>query len=127
MLIAENSDKTSINFVAAMTIMQTGSSSTSHTNLLKVERPYYEQEQFNNDLKYCKPDVQTPSFCNRVTNLRFSKILMQLFPVFSWLPNYNVKHDLIGDVVSGCTVAVMHIPQGKTFNYVFIYFIMNFL
>lgn len=110
---AESPESSNNNQLAtAMTVMQS-TSGASQANLLKVERPYYEQEQFNNDLKYCQPDVDKTSFCNRLTNVRLGKIITNVFPVFSWLPNYNLKHDLIGDIVSGCTVAVMHIPQGR--------------
>lgn len=37
--------------------------------------------------------------------------LIRTFPIFSWLHSYK-KDDFVGDVVSGCTVAIMHIPQG---------------
>jgi solute carrier family 26, other len=33
------------------------------------------------------------------------------FPILSWVQSYK-KEDLLGDVISGCTVAIMHIPQG---------------
>lgn len=33
------------------------------------------------------------------------------FPIFSWLHAYK-KDDFVGDLISGCTVAIMHIPQG---------------
>lgn len=33
------------------------------------------------------------------------------FPIFSWLHSYK-SDDFVGDLISGCTVAVMHIPQG---------------
>ena len=33
------------------------------------------------------------------------------FPIISWLSEYK-KNDFVGDVISGCTVAIMHIPQG---------------
>lgn len=32
------------------------------------------------------------------------------FPIFSWLHAYK-RNDFIGDVISGATVAIMHIPQ----------------
>jgi hypothetical protein len=34
-------------------------------------------------------------------------------PMMKWLPNYDVKKDLLADVIAGLTVAVMNIPQGK--------------
>ena len=33
-------------------------------------------------------------------------------PCISTLKNYNFREDLSGDVVSGLTVGIMHIPQG---------------
>lgn len=33
------------------------------------------------------------------------------FPILSWLHSYK-KDDFVGDLISGCTVAIMHIPQG---------------
>lgn len=39
------------------------------------------------------------------------EIFLKTFPIIGWLSKYN-KEYAIGDIVSGCTVAVMHIPQG---------------
>lgn len=36
---------------------------------------------------------------------------LRTFPIFSWLHAYQ-KDDFVGDLISGCTVAIMHIPQG---------------
>lgn len=44
--------------------------------------------------------------------------MLSLFPIITWLGQYDVKKNLIPDIVSGCTVAVMHIPQG---NYIYFY------
>lgn len=33
------------------------------------------------------------------------------FPILAWLQSYK-KEDFLGDLISGCTVAIMHIPQG---------------
>lgn len=43
------------------------------------------------------------------------KVILGLFPILSWLPNYGWKTDLLSDAVSGFTVAVMHIPQGMAY------------
>lgn len=97
---------------AEMTILPPWSNSGNSTHVLKVERPYYEQEQFNNELNYCKRDNGKASFIGRFRNVKMRNVLLSLFPIFSWLGQYNVKSDLIGDLISGCTVAIMHIPQG---------------
>lgn len=87
-----------------------------HSQVLKVERPYYEQEQFNSELNYCQLDDSSrrdASICSRIQNVKPKSIFLSVFPLFAWLSQYNVKSDLVGDLVSGCTVAIMHIPQGK--------------
>ena len=33
--------------------------------------------------------------------------------MLEWLPRYSLKEDLVGDVVSGLTNAILHIPQGE--------------
>lgn len=42
------------------------------------------------------------------------KTIVSLFPVFLWLPKYDWKGNIVSDIVSGFTVAIMHIPQGKS-------------
>lgn len=84
-------------------------------HVLKVERPYYEQEQLNDELHYSQSGSRTEcNFCSYVKSIRPKKLFLSIFPIFSWLPKYNVRSDLAGDVVSGCTVAIMHIPQGES-------------
>jgi len=49
---------------------------------------------------------------------RFSCLgfLLSLIPIISWLPRYKWRKDLPYDIVSGFTVAVMHIPQGMAYG-----------
>ena len=49
-------------------------------------------------------------------NVQILSIFLGLVPIFKWLPKYSVKHYLVGDVISGITVAVMHIPQGMAYG-----------
>lgn len=98
--------------ILEMTI-RASSGSNRQGNVLKVERPYYEQEQLNHELNYCRPnDRNNLNICDRLHNVKPKTILFSLFPIFTWLSQYNFKNNIIHDVVSGCTVAVMHIPQG---------------
>lgn len=41
------------------------------------------------------------------------RFVCELIPILSWLPNYKVKKWLLADLISGLTVGIMHIPQGK--------------
>ncbi|NXC51474.1 S26A2 protein, partial [Penelope pileata] len=40
----------------------------------------------------------------------------QLFPVLDWLPRYNVKTQLLGDVISGLLVGIVAIPQSISYS-----------
>lgn len=98
-----------------MTIRKSGRYANSGVaSVLKVERPFYEQQQFNNELNYCEPEMDRKAYCSQwIYNVKPKSIILTIFPVFQWLSQYNIKNDLVGDIISGCTVAIMHIPQGK--------------
>lgn len=55
-------------------------------------------------------------FCTNISKLTCRGVLNSWFPIFSWLPQYQVKEDLLSDVAGGLTVAILHIPQG-TWSY----------
>lgn len=40
------------------------------------------------------------------------RILISIFPILQWLPKYKWHTDLVHDLISGLTVAIMQIPQG---------------
>lgn len=101
-------------FFTEMTIQTSARLSSDAGATMKVERPFYEQQQFNSELNYCIPEDDKRTSCSQwIYNMKPTNILLSIFPVLSWLSQYNVKNDLIGDIISGCTVAIMHIPQGK--------------
>ncbi|XP_076332259.1 sulfate transporter-like isoform X2 [Tachypleus tridentatus] len=55
--------------------------------------------------------------CNRQCSVsKVGKSMMSLFPVIKWLRNYDIKRDLVYDIVSGCTCAILHVPQGMAFS-----------
>lgn len=104
-------------FISEMTIYASNMTTSPNPNshMLKVERPYYEQEQLNDELRYCQATDANDRGHNIWTNIKSietKRIFFSIFPIFSWLPKYNFKNDLMGDLMSGCTVAIMHIPQG---------------
>jgi solute carrier family 26 protein len=41
--------------------------------------------------------------------------IQNVIPVSYWLRKYKWKNDFVYDVISGLTVAVMHIPQGMAY------------
>lgn len=42
--------------------------------------------------------------------------IINLFPFYTWIRHYNLKSDLMSDVIIGFTVAVLHIPQGMAYG-----------
>ena len=49
----------------------------------------------------------------RGLSLPNKKIFFSLFPIIKWLPNYHIRDWLISDLVSGFTVGMFQVPQGK--------------
>ncbi|KAG5684094.1 hypothetical protein PVAND_013343 [Polypedilum vanderplanki] len=43
-------------------------------------------------------------------------VIFDLFPALKWIPEYPVQKNLVSDLVSGFTVAIMHIPQGMGYG-----------
>ncbi|KAI1288506.1 Sulfate transporter [Halotydeus destructor] len=43
------------------------------------------------------------------------ELFFKLFPFFKWISFYDLRENLIPDVVVGLTVAVLHIPQGMAY------------
>jgi hypothetical protein len=52
--------------------------------------------------KYYTP---TPAF--------FKRQLFKRVPFLQWIQEYNIKEWLVSDIVSGLTIGIVHIPQGK--------------
>lgn len=50
--------------------------------------------------------------CCRCSVSRVKDVLLTWIPILSWLPKYPFRENILGDVVSGCSVGIMHLPQG---------------
>ncbi|XP_068598912.1 solute carrier family 26 member 9-like [Brachionichthys hirsutus] len=46
---------------------------------------------------------------------RLRGLLLRHLPVLSWLPRYNVKENLLCDVISGVSAGTIQVPQGMAF------------
>ena len=49
----------------------------------------------------------------KIAPVSLKSFLMGIFPILAWLPEYSWKDNFVSDLVSGCTIAVIQIPQGK--------------
>lgn len=90
------------------------------TDRATVKRRFYTQSNFDlaNDRTKQTSTVRQ-EVCNKLkeyftpTRACCKKSLLSFFPFIDILRTYSVKNDLLGDIVSGLTIGVMHIPQGK--------------
>ncbi|XP_026188313.1 solute carrier family 26 member 6-like isoform X2 [Mastacembelus armatus] len=46
---------------------------------------------------------------------RLKQTVMSWVPVLDWLPHYSFRENFMGDLISGCSVSVMHLPQGMAY------------
>lgn len=51
-----------------------------------------------------------PARCSASTT---KSLLFRFLPFLSWLPRYPIKDWLLGDIASGFSVGIMHLPQGE--------------
>lgn len=53
--------------------------------------------------------------------LDLKKKVVSVLPVLYWLPRYSIWDYGMPDIVSGISVGIMHLPQGKMTNLTVIY------
>lgn len=51
-----------------------------------------------------------------VSKFNICHFLINLFPIIKWIRNYDVKTCLLNDIITGFTIAVLHIPQGMAYG-----------
>uniref|UniRef100_A0A672YI88 Solute carrier family 26 member 6-like n=1 Tax=Sphaeramia orbicularis TaxID=375764 RepID=A0A672YI88_9TELE len=55
--------------------------------------------------------------CCRCSVPRVKQTVLNWVPVLGWLPHYSIRENAIGDLIAGCSVGIMHLPQGLCMAY----------
>ena len=94
---------------------------TSNNNhRVKVSRPIYTESEFQKEYKYLEENhsiqqkiIKSMRKIQCTPNSAWN-FVRRLVPILKWLPRYNIRNDILGDMLSGMTTAIMRIPQGMT-------------
>lgn len=80
---------------------------------LNVTRPVYNQKQFDDEFlkKETTKSKKKPSLKLKKLLKWFDlRRLINVFTIFNLIAEYNIKRDLLPDILAGITVGIMHIP-----------------
>uniref|UniRef100_T1J0G6 STAS domain-containing protein n=1 Tax=Strigamia maritima TaxID=126957 RepID=T1J0G6_STRMM len=84
------------------------------------ERPAFTQASFNEAFQYVedKPSDCCPTQCECM--LRCSprcvwRFVKSRIPMLEWIQYYNIRSNIVNDLIAGLTVGIMHIPQGMAY------------
>ncbi|NWV14203.1 S26A6 protein, partial [Ptilonorhynchus violaceus] len=62
-----------------------------------------------------KPSLHGCLHKTRCSGSTAKSLLFRFLPFLRWLPRYPIKDWLLGDIVSGFSVGIMHLPQGLAY------------
>ncbi|XP_069626029.1 solute carrier family 26 member 6 [Haliaeetus albicilla] len=62
-----------------------------------------------------KPSLRSCLHKTRCSVSTAKSLLFRFLPFLRWIPRYPVKDWLLGDIVSGFSVGIMHLPQGLAY------------
>ncbi|MBZ3877347.1 Solute carrier family 26 member 6 [Sciurus carolinensis] len=81
-----------------------------------VERPLMNQEQLEELGRWgSAPRTHHWRTWLQCSHARTRALLTQHLPILGWLPHYPVRDWLLGDLLSGLSVAIMQLPQGLAY------------
>uniref|UniRef100_A0A8C6LF02 Solute carrier family 26 member 6 n=1 Tax=Nothobranchius furzeri TaxID=105023 RepID=A0A8C6LF02_NOTFU len=48
---------------------------------------------------------------------KLKHMVLTWIPILAWLPGYSFRENAMGDLISGCSVGIMHLPQGMAYAF----------
>lgn len=84
-----------------------------------AHRPAFTQPHFDQEFAEIPKGKETLGnrLCNSVrkgfTSKQIRQRLLGLLPIIGWVRHYNLRQDLIADIIAGFTVAIFHVPQSE--------------
>ncbi|CAL1539051.1 unnamed protein product [Lymnaea stagnalis] len=92
-------------------------------DMVVIERPIYSQKDFDQGFEGGQRPKRTACtwIKSKARKCEFSlacvrKTIAHHLPFLSIMREYNLRTDLIADVIAGLTVGIMHIPQGMAYG-----------
>ncbi|GAV08961.1 hypothetical protein RvY_18577 [Ramazzottius varieornatus] len=102
------------------------------TSRFSIHRPIFSQAKFDDNNESLEHNVPaTPwvklkrevgrklhsTFHSRTDCRRIiKKKVFRAFPLLTWLPRYDIRQNLLKDLIAGITVGIMNIPQGMAYG-----------
>ena len=81
-----------------------------------LQRPIYEQEALHDDYQYERPTISVlRNAVGALKSKNWKSCATSVVPSINWLRDYRWKESIMSDIISGLTVAIMHIPQGMAY------------